>query len=90
MISHNASEGCYSPEICLMALGQELLHSEANIAAHDNFRRVCQRRAGVADHSGSFNGSQRNSGEACRSQGSFQRVEEAKEEVWRYASRTRE
>ena len=36
MISHNASEGCYSPEICLLALGQEVLHSEASIAAHDN------------------------------------------------------
>ncbi len=26
----------FSPEICLVALGQGLLHSEANIAAHDN------------------------------------------------------
>ncbi len=26
----------FSPEICLVALGQELLHSEASIAAHDN------------------------------------------------------
>jgi hypothetical protein len=26
----------FSPEICLLALGQEVLHSEANIAAHDN------------------------------------------------------
>ena len=25
-----------SPEICLIALGQGLLHSEASIAAHDN------------------------------------------------------
>ncbi len=25
-----------SPEICLIVLGQELLHSEASIAAHDN------------------------------------------------------
>jgi hypothetical protein len=36
MISHNASEGFYSPEICLVALGQEVLRSEASIAAHDN------------------------------------------------------
>jgi hypothetical protein len=36
MISHNASEGFYSPEICLIALGQGFLHSEASIAAHDN------------------------------------------------------
>ena len=36
MISHNASEGFYSPEICLVALGQGLLHSEASIAAHVN------------------------------------------------------
>ncbi len=36
MISHNASEGSYSPEICLVALGQGFLHPEANIAAHDN------------------------------------------------------
>jgi len=36
MISHNESEGFYSPEICLIALGQGFLHSEANIAAHDN------------------------------------------------------
>ena len=36
MISHNASEGFYSPEICLLALGQGFLHSEASIAAHDN------------------------------------------------------
>ncbi len=36
MISHNASEGFYSPEICLVALGQGFLHPEANIAAHDN------------------------------------------------------
>jgi hypothetical protein len=36
MISHNASEGFYSPEICLVALGQGFLHSEASIAAHDN------------------------------------------------------
>ena len=26
----------FSPEICLIALGQGLLHSEASIAAHDN------------------------------------------------------
>ncbi len=26
----------FSPEICLVVLGQELLHSEASIAAHDN------------------------------------------------------
>ena len=26
----------FSPEICLVALGQGLLHSEASIAAHDN------------------------------------------------------
>jgi hypothetical protein len=36
MISHNASEGFYSPEICLIALGQGFLHLEASIAAHDN------------------------------------------------------
>lgn len=36
MISHNASEGFYRPEICLVALGQGFLHSEASIAAHDN------------------------------------------------------
>ena len=36
MISHNASEGFYSPEICLVALGQGFLHPEASIAAHDN------------------------------------------------------
>ncbi len=26
----------FSPEICLVVLGQELLHSEASIATHDN------------------------------------------------------
>jgi len=26
----------FSPEICLIALGQGFLHSEAGIAAHDN------------------------------------------------------
>ena len=36
MISHNASEGFYSPEICLVALGQGFLRPEARIAAHDN------------------------------------------------------
>jgi len=36
MISHNESEGCYSPEICLIALGLGFLRPEANIAAHDN------------------------------------------------------
>ena len=36
MVSHNASEGFYSPEICLVALGQGFLHPEASIAAHDN------------------------------------------------------
>ena len=36
IISHNASEGFYSPEICLVALGQGFLRPEANIAAHDN------------------------------------------------------
>jgi hypothetical protein len=36
MISRNESEGFYSPEICLLALGQGFLHSEASIAAHDN------------------------------------------------------
>jgi len=36
MISRNASEGFYSPEICLIALGQGFLHLEASIAAHDN------------------------------------------------------
>jgi len=40
MISHNASEGFYSPEICLLALGQVLLHSEASIAAHVNGKCV--------------------------------------------------
>jgi hypothetical protein len=35
MISHNASEGFYSPEICLVALGQGFLRPEANIAAHN-------------------------------------------------------
>ena len=36
MISHNASEGFSSPEICPFVLGQEVHHSEASIAAHDN------------------------------------------------------
>jgi len=36
MISHNASEGFYSPEICPVALGQEVYYLEASIAAHDN------------------------------------------------------
>jgi hypothetical protein len=36
MISRNASEGFYSPEICLFALGQGFLHPEASIAAHVN------------------------------------------------------
>ncbi len=30
----------FSPEICLVVLGQELLHSEASIAAHDNGKCV--------------------------------------------------
>ncbi len=34
MVSHNASEG-FSPEICLVALDQEVHHSEASIAAHE-------------------------------------------------------
>jgi len=78
----------FSPEICLVALGQGFLHLEARSAARDK-GRVCQRRAGVGVHSGSFNGSQRNLGEPYRSQRSFQRGEEAKKEVWRYGSRTR-
>ncbi len=40
MISHNESEGFYSPEICLVALGQEVLHSEASIATHVYGERV--------------------------------------------------
>jgi hypothetical protein len=40
MISHNESEGCYSPEICLVALGQEVFYLEASIATHDNGERV--------------------------------------------------
>ena len=36
MISHNESEGCYSPEICPVALGQGFFHLEASIATHDN------------------------------------------------------
>ncbi|MEJ2705790.1 MAG: hypothetical protein P8Z79_25410 [Sedimentisphaerales bacterium] len=36
MIGHNASEGFYSPEICLVTLGQGLLYSEASFAAHIN------------------------------------------------------
>ncbi len=36
MISHNESEGFFSPEICLVVLGHEVHHSEASIAAHDN------------------------------------------------------
>ena len=36
MISHNESEGCYSPEICLVALGQGFLYLEASSAACDN------------------------------------------------------
>ncbi len=39
MVSHNESEG-FCPEICLIALGQGLLHSEASIAAHDNGKCV--------------------------------------------------
>ena len=56
-----------SPEICLnIALGQEVLYSEASIAAHVNGECVSG-RAGVEVHSGSFNGSQRNLGEPRRS-----------------------
>ena len=36
MISHNESEGCYSPEICPVALGQGFFHLEASIATHNN------------------------------------------------------
>ena len=36
MISHNESEGFYSPEICLIALGQGFHHLEASIAACNN------------------------------------------------------
>jgi hypothetical protein len=102
MISRNASEGFYSPEICLFALGQGFLHPEASIAAHVNGECVSgvpgsQTIAGRSTvHSGTreghvvpkFNGSQWNSGRPCRSQRSFQRVEEAKEEVWRCGTRT--
>jgi len=46
----------FSPEICLVALGQGFLHLEAGSAARDK-GRVCQRRAGVGVHGGSFDGS---------------------------------
>ena len=67
MISHNESEGFLSPEICLIALGQGFLHLEASSAARDK-GRVCQRRAGVGVHGGSFEDSQRNLGAPYRSQ----------------------
>jgi hypothetical protein len=56
-----------SPEICLIALGQGFHHLEASSAARDK-GRVCQRRAGVGVHGGSFEDSQRNLGAPYRSQ----------------------
>ena len=76
-----------SPEIAINATGQGFHLLEASIAARAMVSM--QRRAGVEVHSGTFNGSQRNLGEPYRSQRSFQRVEKAKKEVWRYGSRTR-
>ncbi len=86
MISHNESEGMESRNL-FIALGQEFLHSEASIAAHVNGECV-QRRAGVEVHSGSFNGSQRNLGEPCRSRKKLPTSRRGKAEVWRHGSRT--
>ncbi len=48
----------FSPEICLVVLGQELLHSEASIAAHDNGKCVSGEPGSqtIADHSTVHNG----------------------------------
>ncbi len=47
-----------SPEICLIVLGQGLLHSEASIAAHDNGKCVSgvPGSEAMADHSTVHNG----------------------------------
>ncbi len=75
----------FSPEICLVVLGQELLHSEASIAAHDNGECV----SGVP-------GSQTIAGHSTVHSGTWdshtvpkEASNEAKKEVWRYGSRTR-
>ena len=76
-----------SPEICLIALGQGFLHLEASIAAHDNGECVSGVPGSqtIAGHSTVHSGTRESHTVPKRS---FQRVEKAKKEVWRYGSRT--
>jgi hypothetical protein len=76
MVSHNASEGFYSPEICLVALGQGFCHSEASIAAHDNGEYVSGVPGSqtIAGHSTVHSGTRESHIAPKRS---FQRAEEA-------------
>ena len=76
-----------SPEICLIALGQGLLHLEASSAARDNGECASDvpGSEAMAGHSRIHNGTWENHIVPKRS---FQRAEEAEEEVWRYGSRT--
>ena len=76
-----------SPEICLIALGQGFLHLEASSAAHDNGECASDvpGSEAMAGHSRIHNGTWENHIVLKRS---FQRAEEAEEEVWRYGSRT--
>jgi len=76
-----------SPEICQIALGQGFLHPEASSAARDNGECVSDvpGSQAMAGHSRIHN---RTWESHIAPKGSFQRAEEAKEEVWRYGSRT--
>ena len=75
----------FSPEICLIALGQGLLHSEASIAAHDNGECVSGVPGSqtIAGHSTVHSGT-RDSHTVPK-----EASNEAKKGVWRYGSRTR-
>ena len=77
----------FSPEICPIALGQEVLYSEASSAARDNGE--CDSDVpgsqAIAGHSRIHSGTWEDHIVPKRS---FQRAEEAEAEVWRYGSRT--
>ncbi len=75
----------FSPEICLVALGQEVHHSEASIAAHDSGECVSgvPGSQALAGHSTVHNGTWE-----CHIVPDSEASNEAKKEVWRYGSRT--
>jgi len=75
----------FSPEICLIPLGQGFLHSEASIATYGNGECVSGGPGSqtIAGHSTVHSGT-RESHTVPK-----EASNEAKKEVWRYGSRTR-